>query len=246
MEDNNGKLKTEKGESGEVMDSCGVGDVLEGGVSSSVGGMSSSVTGLSSSVTGLSLPANLSPITSLLPANQSPSTVNPSPPVTTLATQSIQSTQSTQSTNPTNPTKEELRENAGIASFSSCVFNVANQIIGAGILTIPYSIHGAGVYGSALMLLLSFVLSLLSAHYLTIASEYTRKDTYGGISSVLCRPWVSVFSDVSLTFFNFGTSVSYAIILYDQVDDLLASWVGVSPSFLKERHAVGPFAVPSL
>ena len=232
MEDNNGKLKTEKGESGEVMDSCGVGDVLEGGVSSSV--------------TGLSLPANLSPITSLLPANQSPSTVNPSPPVTTLATQSIQSTQSTQSTNPTNPTKEELRENAGIASFSSCVFNVANQIIGAGILTIPYSIHGAGVYGSALMLLLSFVLSLLSAHYLTIASEYTRKDTYGGISSVLCRPWVSVFSDVSLTFFNFGTSVSYAIILYDQVDDLLASWVGVSPSFLKERHAVGPFAVPSL
>lgn len=166
--------------------------------------------------------------------------------MTTLATQSIQSTQSTQSTNPTNPTKEELRENAGIASFSSCVFNVANQIIGAGILTIPYSIHGAGVYGSALMLLLSFVLSLLSAHYLTIASEYTRKDTYGGISSVLCRPWVSVFSDVSLTFFNFGTSVSYAIILYDQVDDLLASWVGVSPSFLKERHAVGPFAVPSL
>lgn len=229
MEPSVGKLETNMSVFGEGMDLCGVEDrsnSLEGGVASSgdvasSGGMASSggTKESSESVTasppGSSLNAKPPPILPL----------NAPTPITT-------------------PTKE-TQENAGIASFSSCVFNVANQIIGAGILTIPYSIHGAGIYGSALMLLLSFVLSLLSAHYLTIASEYTHKDTYGGISSVLCRPWVSVFSDVSLTFFNFGTSVSYFIILYDQVDDLLASWFGVSSSFLSTRHAVDSIALPS-
>lgn len=126
---------------GEGMDLCGVEDrsnSLEGGVASSgdvasSGGMASSGdVVLSGGTKELSESVTASPPGSSLNAKPPPILpLNAPTPITT-------------------PTKE-TQENAGIASFSSCVFNVANQIIGAGILTIPYSIHGAGIYGSALM-----------------------------------------------------------------------------------------------
>ena len=129
-------------------------------------------------------------------------------------------------------------QNRNIAGMTSSILNVANQIIGAGILTIPYMVHETGVYGSLIMLLFSFGLSLLSAHFLAIAADYTHKDTYGGIATELFNSFLAWFSDLALTVFNFGTSVSYSIILYDQLDDLLLVWFGLDASFLAANHLV--------
>lgn len=128
------------------------------------------------------------------------------------------------------------KRNRDIASMTSSILNVANQIIGAGILTIPYTIHGTGIYGSMIMLIFSFGMSLLSAHFLAVAADYTHRDTYGGIATVLFSSSLAWFSDLSLTLFNFGTSISYSIILYDQVDDLLHIWLGIDRSFLASHH----------
>ena len=138
--------------------------------------------------------------------------------------------------------KESFRDmndqNRNIAGMTSSILNVANQIIGAGILTIPYMVHETGVYGSLIMLIFSFALSLLSAHFLAIAADYTHQDTYGGIATDLFNSSLAWFSDLALTVFNFGTSVSYSIILYDQLDDLLHLWFGIDVNFLSANHIV--------
>ena len=118
------------------------------------------------------------------------------------------------------------------ASFLSTLVNVINSIIGAGILSIPYIIHGTGLIGSLLLLFSALVLSLFGGYYLVVSSNYTQKDSFGEIAEVLYGKTVRWISIITLIVYQVGVSTAYFVILFEQFLDLLHSWGGISNSWL--------------
>lgn len=61
------------------------------------------------------------------------------------------------------------------ATFNSTVINIINTIVGAGVLSIAYSIMKGGVIGSILLIIAVFIPSIFTAYYLSAATLYTGK-----------------------------------------------------------------------
>ena len=118
------------------------------------------------------------------------------------------------------------------ATFKSTVINVVNCIIGAGILSIPATIHSTGLIGSFLLLTISLVLSLFGSYFLVVSATYTKKDTFGGIAGVLYNKTITILSDITLIIYQIGISTAYSVILFEQVLDLLQAWGGVDGDWL--------------
>lgn len=125
------------------------------------------------------------------------------------------------------------------ATFTSTVVNVVNTIIGAGILSIPSTIHNTGIVGSLLLLFTSLVFSLFGAYYLTVASHYTKKDSFGEIADLLYGRGVKILSNFTIVIYQLGVSTAYFVILFEQVLDLLHSWGKVDTLFLANNKYVG-------
>ena len=118
------------------------------------------------------------------------------------------------------------------ATFKSTFVNVINCIIGAGILSIPATIHNTGLFGAFILLLSSLVLSLFGSFFLTVAATYAKKDTLGGISNILYGKKMEIISNTTLIIHELGVSTAYFVILFEQVLDLLESWGGLSAGWV--------------
>lgn len=131
-----------------------------------------------------------------------------------------------------------VSHNAEGASFTSTAINVINTIIGAGILSIPSTIHNTGIVGSFLLLITSLILSLFGAYYLIVASHYTKKDSFGEIADLLYGKTVKALSNFTIIIYQLGVSTAYFVILFEQVLDLLHSWGKVEIAFLSSNKYV--------
>lgn len=107
------------------------------------------------------------------------------------------------------------------ATFNSTVVNIINTIIGAGVLSIAYSIMKAGILGSILMIIVIFVPSVFTAYYLSVTSIYTNEAIYGSVGTKLCNKLIGGLSDFSLILLDFGIDVAYMSVLFNQVIDIL-------------------------
>ena len=114
------------------------------------------------------------------------------------------------------------------ATLSSSVVNMMNTIIGAGVLSIPSTIAKSGLLGSFLILAISLYLSLEGANMLSMASVYTSADSYGAVGNKLNNKTVGLVGDIAMIIFDFGISIAYFIILFDQAADLVVFWGNVS------------------
>lgn len=127
------------------------------------------------------------------------------------------------------------------ATFMSTSVNVVNTIIGAGILSIPLTIHNTGIIGSFILLFLSLVFSLFGAYYLIVASHYTKRDSFGEIADVLYGTTVKVLSNFTIIIYQVGVSCAYFVILFEQVLDLLHSWAKINTDYLQQNRYVFQF-----
>ena len=112
------------------------------------------------------------------------------------------------------------------ATFNSTVVNIINTIIGAGVLSIAYSIMKAGILGSILMIIVIFVPSVFTAYYLSVTSIYTNEAIYGSVGTKLCNKLIGGLSDFSLILLDFGIDVAYMSVLFNQVIDILREYNG--------------------
>lgn len=119
------------------------------------------------------------------------------------------------------------------ATFNSTVINIINTIIGAGVLSIAYSIMKAGVLGSVLMIIAVFVPSVFTAYYLSVTSIYTNEAIYGSVGTKLCNKLIGGLSDFSLILLDFGIDVAYMNVLFNQVIDILKELFNVDLSNYK-------------
>ena len=129
------------------------------------------------------------------------------------------------------------------ATFTSTSVNAINTIIGAGILSIPLTIHNTGIVGSFFLLLTSLALSLCGAYYLIVASHYTKKDTYGEIANLLYGKGVKIVGNMTIIVYELGVSTAYFVILFEQALDLLHSWGKIESEFLYHNRYVMLFHV---
>lgn len=124
------------------------------------------------------------------------------------------------------------------ASYQSTMVNVVNTIIGAGILSIPSTIHSTGIIGSFLFLFGSLLISLLGGFYLIVAAAYTKRDSFGEIANSLYGPTVKMLANLTVIIYEMGVSTAYFVILFEQVGDLLQAWNIADATFVYENKWV--------
>jgi singapore isolate B (sub-type 7) whole genome shotgun sequence assembly, scaffold_5 len=113
------------------------------------------------------------------------------------------------------------------ATFNSTVINIINTIVGAGVLSIAYSIMKGGVIGSILLIIAVFIPSIFTAYYLSVATLYTGKGVYGDVGTALSNKTVGILSNLSLVLLDFGIDVAYMSVLFNQVIDIIHELFGV-------------------
>ena len=113
------------------------------------------------------------------------------------------------------------------ATFNSTVINIINTIVGAGVLSIAYSIMKGGVLGSILLIIAVFIPSIFTAYYLSVATLYTGKGVYGDVGAALSNKTVGILSNLSLVLLDFGIDVAYMSVLFNQVIDIIHELFGV-------------------
>ena len=106
------------------------------------------------------------------------------------------------------------------ASFMSSIINTTNTVIGAGILSIAFSIKNAGVLGSILLIAVVLTPSLVTSYYLSVATVYTKEEVYGDIGTKLYNKAVGIFTNVTQILLDFGIDVAYMMVLFNQIIDI--------------------------
>ena len=111
------------------------------------------------------------------------------------------------------------------ASLISSIVNMMNTIIGAGTISLPNTMMISGIAGGGILLVVSLLLSLVGAHYLSASSIYSKEDSYGFIGRKVVNPVIGYIADFFMILFDFGISVGYYNIVLSQTMDLLASFL---------------------
>ena len=125
------------------------------------------------------------------------------------------------------------------SKLAASIINMMNTIIGAGTISLPNTIMISGIGGGAIMIVLSLILSLIGAHYLSTAAIYTKEDSYGFIGRKVVNPTVGYVADFFMILFDFGISVGYMNILFSQTMDLAAIAMKTTVSDLSKHNWVG-------
>ena len=123
-------------------------------------------------------------------------------------------------------------------SFSTGITIVAN-IVGAGLLSLPYTVASAGLVSGVLALLLTGALNCLSALLLARSCEMSGAGSYmelvGSVLGGAAKSRVAVL----LAVYTLGSCASYVVVLGDQLPSLLAL-VGVPQGPLTSQGLVLP------
>lgn len=108
-------------------------------------------------------------------------------------------------------------DKTGGAPVSSSTFNLANTIIGCGILTLPYNLKCCGYVLGMFFLLLAGVASSYTFHLLSIASEHVSTYSYREVAKRLYSPKFGTFVAVCVALYTMGSIASYCIVIRDNV-----------------------------
>ena len=121
----------------------------------------------------------------------------------------------------TAPTNEWTNvESFAGASFINSTQNIANTVIGAGILSIAFSIMKAGVFGSVILIIAVLIPSIMTSYYLSVATIYTNEFIYGDIGTKLCNKTVGICSNITQVLLDFGINVAYMNVFFNQIMDI--------------------------
>ncbi|KAF9454254.1 AAAP amino acid transporter, partial [Macrolepiota fuliginosa MF-IS2] len=112
----------------------------------------------------------------------------------------------------------------GHASLSSCVSNLANTIIGSGMLTFPLAMASAGLFPGILTCIFSGSVAAFGLYLLSLCAAKTqhRRASFHAVSQ-LTFPKAAVFFDAAIAIKCFGVSISYLIIIKGLMPNVVAS-----------------------
>ncbi|GAN08829.1 amino acid transporter [Mucor ambiguus] len=116
-------------------------------------------------------------------------------------------------------------EQHATASPFSCVINLANTILGTGMLAMPSAMASVGILPGILLIAFSALASGTGLYFLTRCAARTegRNASFFAISK-LTWPKVAVLFDLAIAIKCFGVAVSYLIIIGDLMPQVVGSF----------------------
>ncbi|KAH7927298.1 vacuolar amino acid transporter 5 [Leucogyrophana mollusca] len=112
----------------------------------------------------------------------------------------------------------------GPATIVSSVSNLANTIIGSGMLTFPLALASAGIIPGMITCVLSGAVGAFGLYLLSLCARYTphRRSSFFAVSQ-LTFPKAAIFFDAAIATKCFGVSISYLIIIKSLMPNVVAS-----------------------
>jgi len=133
----------------------------------------------------------------------------------------------------------------GKASLLSCVVNLANGAVGAGLLAFPSAFASTGV---VLGPVITIACALIMGYTLTVLSESSRLAsafTYQGtVRQVVGKGW-SIAAQIILFLYLFGGCTGFLAIIFDMVYSVTSVFVG-KESFVSQRYFIIPLSAAVL
>jgi len=120
--------------------------------------------------------------------------------------------------------EESAKPREGHATIVSSVSNLANTILGSGMLTFPMAMASAGVIPGILTCMFSGAMGVFGLYLLSLCARYTphRRSSFFAVSQITF-PKASVFFDLAIAVKCFGVSISYLIIIKSLMPNVVAS-----------------------
>ncbi|KAK9842146.1 hypothetical protein WJX84_006584, partial [Apatococcus fuscideae] len=144
------------------------------------------------------------------------------------------------------PPGPEANSSARQSSLIQSSSNLANTVVGAGIMSLPHAIAVLGVAFGSGVLVLVYLLARLSLAKLISLTQQTRAQSYSQLVRKQLGPAGDVFLQASIIINNAGILVVYLIILGDiavgsppKYDGLLSTWFGLDAG--KTWYLARPF-----
>ncbi|KAJ8079524.1 hypothetical protein PM082_011111 [Marasmius tenuissimus] len=112
----------------------------------------------------------------------------------------------------------------GHASVVSSISNLANTIIGSGMLTFPLAMASAGIIPGIITCVFSGSVAAFGLHLLSVCATKTahRRSSFFAVAQ-LTFPKAAVFFDAAIATKCFGVSISYLIIIKSLMPNVVAS-----------------------
>ncbi|KAG6812774.1 hypothetical protein H0H92_000544 [Tricholoma furcatifolium] len=116
----------------------------------------------------------------------------------------------------------------GHASLFSCISNLANTIMGTGMLTFPLAMASAGLIPGIITCVFSGCVGAFGLYLLTLCATYTphRRSSFFSVAQ-LTFPKAAVFFDAAIAIKCFGVSISYLIIVKGLMPNVVQSFYHV-------------------
>ncbi|BCS29463.1 putative amino acid transporter [Aspergillus puulaauensis] len=125
------------------------------------------------------------------------------------------------------------------ASWISCVINLVNTIVGAGVLAMPLAISHMGIVLGVFVILWSGVTAGFGLYLQSRCAQYLDRGSASFFAlSQITYPNAAVIFDAAIAIKCFGVGVSYLIIIGDLMPGVVQGFAGGDPAydFLVDRH----------
>ncbi|CAK9323911.1 unnamed protein product [Citrullus colocynthis] len=113
------------------------------------------------------------------------------------------------------PLLPEMKPPIKTASVSGAVFNVSTSIIGAGIMSIPFTLKVLGIIPAVVLIMLVAFMTDLSVELLLRFTHSGESTTYAGVMKESFGPIGSVATQICVMITNLGCLIMYLIIIGD-------------------------------
>ncbi|CAO3650813.1 unnamed protein product [Cunninghamella blakesleeana] len=120
---------------------------------------------------------------------------------------------------------EDCPELIPTATPLSCSINLANTILGTGMLAMPSAVASVGLIPGIFVILFSAIASGLGLYFLSCCARHTngRNSSFFAISK-LTWPKLAVLFDLAIAIKCFGVAISYLIIIGDLMPQVILSF----------------------
>eukprot|EP00056_Hartaetosiga_gracilis_P004389 m.74606 g.74606 ORF g.74606 m.74606 type:complete len:240 (+) comp11813_c0_seq2:110-829(+) len=119
-----------------------------------------------------------------------------------------------------------IRKGENMTSLPSAVFNLANTIIGAGVLALPFAFKNTGIVFGPLLLIGIYSLVVYSCYSLVQCAKLSKGYSYSDVAyQAFGNAGVRV-SQVCLIVSTFGAGISYLVIFGDMLAPMIGDWMG--------------------
>ncbi|KAJ5079439.1 amino acid transporter [Anaeramoeba ignava] len=121
-------------------------------------------------------------------------------------------------------------------SLSQSIFNLANTIIGAGSLSIPFAFKASGAILGTLLLVFSGLLAVYSMYLLAQISEFSNVFGYSELAKKAYKKVGSKFVVFCVFLLTLGASAGYFCFIGDLSSSIMGHYLDTKKTFLKDRR----------